>query len=381
MTDRGADGVQPLVTTVPGAAYPGLGPEGLTLRVEAAEARRVTLLPPGDSLGDAARPFERAADGAWQLVIPDPAAGFHYYQLDVDGTVVNDPGSLTFSGYGRATSGLEVPEADAPFDPRDGPHGELRRRTYRSTVTGQWRQLWVYTPPGYDDSRDRFPVLYLQHGSGEDETSWGRQGRADTIMDNLLADEAAVPMIIVMGSGYAGPPPPPGTPPSSVSGQQVIDDFDRLLVTDVVPLVDDHYRTIPDRDHRALGGLSMGGRQALVVGMRRLGLFGWLGGLSPAVWLRSDDAPSWVVDPDWVAQALTAADGLRPHHVFLSAGTAEQRFVTSVEQQSELLRAAGVATSSYLSPGTGHEWTTWRRSLHEWAPQLFRAHDGGRERG
>lgn len=374
MTEQPGDaGGRPLATTVPGAAYPRIGPEGLTLRIDASAAKTVVLLPPGDSLGNEALPFERHEDGSWQLVIPDPAVGFHYYQVEIDGAATSDPGSLTFSGYGHATSGLEIPEPDAPYEVRDVPHGELRRRRFLSSVTGGWRELWIYTPPGYDqDSGARYPVLYLQHGSGEDETSWGRQGRADTIMDNALADGAAVPMIIVMGSGYAAPPPPPGTPPSGVGAHQVLDEFEQLLITDVVPFVDDHYRTIADRDHRALAGLSMGGRQALVVGLRRLEVFGWLGGLSPAVWLRSAEESSWAVDHDWVAVALAAAGGLRPHEVFLTAGDAEPRFVTAVAQLSKQLDESGVAFRSYISPGTGHEWTTWRRSLCELALHLFR---------
>jgi enterochelin esterase-like enzyme len=372
----GAGGT-PLATTVPGAEFPRMMGGDVELEIEAPAATRVVMPAPGDSLGTDQIEFRRGDTGAWRAVIPNAAAGFHYYRVEVDGVAMNDPGSLAFSGYGRAVSGLEVADPSGPFELRDVPHGELRSRWYRSTVTSKWRQLWVYTPPSYDEDRAaRYPVLYLQHGSGEDETSWPRQGRASIILDNLIADGAAVPMLVVMGSGYASPPPPPGTPPSAASARRVLDEFEQLLLTDVVPCVDEHYRTSPNREHRALAGLSMGGRQALIVGMRRLDTFAWLGGLSPAVWLSGPDNPTWAVESDWVQTSLSAADGLRPRHVFLSAGTEEQRFVAAVDQLADQFTRAGVEHSTFLSAGTAHEWTTWRRSLHELAPRLF--HDQNR---
>lgn len=308
-----------------------------------------------------------------------PRRGFHYYRLEIDGLVVNDPGSRTYSGYGRSVSCVEIPEAgNEIIELSDVAHGEVRGRWFSAGTTGKCRQLWVYTPAGYDDDPSRrFPVLYLQHGSGEYETSWSKQGRAGIILDNLVAAGLAEPMIVVMGSGYASPPPPPrmpgvGTAPSAADASRSIDEFADLLITDVIPTIDRHYRTITDRDHRALAGLLMSGRQALAVGFGHLDTFGWIAGLSPAVWLRSAENQSWAIDEDWVDASMAAANGLRPHYVFLSAGTAEPRFVEGVDDLDQMLTSAGVAHTVYISPDTGHEWTTWRRSLVELASLLFR---------
>jgi enterochelin esterase family protein len=363
-----------LSSNVPGAQFPRLEADRLVFRLHAPDAHSVQMPAPGDSLGTEPVEFTRAADGFWTGAIDAPAPGFHYYRLQVDGLLVNDPGSQAFSGYGIAASGVEIPErgnTDAEF--RDVPHGDVRSRWYRSTVTGDWRQLLIYTPPGYDaDSAGRYPVLYLQHGSGEDETSWSRQGRAGVILDNLLAVSAAEPMLIVMGSGYPAPPPEPGTPPSPERVQQVIDGFGDVLLRDVVPLVDGLYRTKADRDNRALAGLSMGGRQALAVGLRSLEQFGWIAGLSPAVWVDGTAGRGWTVGPDWVQESLKASGEFRPRHVFLTAGSLETQFVTAIEDLAGMFTEAGIEHTSYVSPGTSHEWLTWRRSLVRLAPLLFR---------
>jgi enterochelin esterase-like enzyme len=364
----------PLASTMPGAPYPRLENGALVFRVEAPNASTVRVQPPGDSFGTDAIDLQRQDDGYWTTAVADPAPGFHYYRLDIDGLLVSDPSSQTFSGGGRSGSGLEIPEPGPSIaDFRDVPHGDVRSRWYRAATTGLWRQLIVYTPPTYDeDTSRRYPVMYLQHGSGEDETSWSKQGRAGVILDNLLSDSAIEPMIVVMGSGYASPPPEPGTPPSATSGQRAIEEFSELLTRDVVPTVEQHYRVIADRDHRALAGLSMGGRQALAVGMARLDTFAWIGGLSPAVWLRTEDSSSWGVDPDWLERGLQAAGGARPELVFLSAGTLEPRFVDGIHDLEKMLVDAGLNHTLYISPGTGHEWLTWRRSLAAFAPLLFR---------
>lgn len=364
----------PLESNVPGAPYPRLVDGVLTFRVDAPTATSVRVQAPRDSLGTEPIEMVREPDGSWTAAVPNPAPGFHYYRLEIDGLVVNDPASRTYSGYGRSVSGLEIPEpGNTIVELGNVEHGEVRGRWFFASTTGTWRQVLVYTPAGYDDDPSRrYPVLYLQHGSGEDETSWSRQGRVGIILDNLVAAGSAEPMIVVMGSGYASPPPPPGTPPSAANGSKIIDEFADLMITDVIPAIDRHYRTIADRDHRALAGLSMGGRQALAVGLGHLETFGCLAGLSPAVWLRSEDIQSWAIDPDWVEVSIAAANGLRPHHVFLSAGTAEPRFVDAVGDLDTMLTAAEVNHTVYIAPGTGHEWTTRRRSIVELAPQLFR---------
>jgi enterochelin esterase-like enzyme len=361
----------PLETNVPGAAYPRMVDGDLVLRVEAPQADSVQLASSGDSLTTEPIALSRDGGGVWTTTVPSPAPGFHYYRLEIDGLLINDPNSRAYSGYGCAVGGLEIPEPGNDIcELAHVPHGDVRGHWYFASTTGRWRQLWVYMPPGYDDEEQRYPVLYLQHGAGEDETSWHRQGRLGIILDNLIAAGSTAPMIVVMGSGYVSPPPEPGTPPTDAD--RIIDEFAELLTVDVVPHVDQHFRTVPDRAHRALGGLSMGGRQALAVGLAHLDTFAWLMGLSPAVWLRTEESPNWAVDPDWVDTLLAAASGSRPQHVFLSAGTAEPRFVVGVGDLGRMFDAVGVPNTTYLSQGTGHEWTTWRRSVVELWPLLFR---------
>jgi enterochelin esterase-like enzyme len=197
----------------------------------------------------------------------------------VDGVPVNDPGSDTFFGWGRQTSGIDVPDKDGAFyEPRDVPHGEVRVRWYLSKTTAAWRRAYVYTPPDYDrNPKVRYPVLYLQHGAGENETGWTKQGRANLILDNLIATGSARPMIVVMETGYAtragAMPPPAGAPPAPNA-------FEDVVVNDLIPTIDASYRTLADRDNRAMAGLSMGGGQTLQITSAHLDKFAWIGSFS-----------------------------------------------------------------------------------------------------
>ena len=182
-------------------------------------------------------------DGVWTLTSPPVVPGFHYYALIVDGVQMNDPGSDTFFGTGKPTSGIEIPEKGVDFyHAKDVPHGEVRSRWYTSKVTGQTRHVMVYTPPGYDADREkRYPVLYLQHGGGEDETGWTRQGHMNFILDNLIAEKKAVPMIVVMEKGYAtraGAAAAAGGPGRGDGGA-----FEDVVLKDLIPMIDATYRT------------------------------------------------------------------------------------------------------------------------------------------
>ena len=234
----------------------------------------------------------RAEDGLWYVTTPPLVPGFHYYSFDVDGANVADPSSHTFFGVSREYSGIEVPEAGVDFyQPQDVPHGDVRIRWYLSKVTGEWRRLFVYTPPDYDTNPSRrYPVLYLQHGSGEDETGWMIQGRANFILDNLIAAGKAKPMILVVGerlrerggkprlpasaTDLDRPAPKVGGYPADASG------FQDVMLKDVIPLIDSTYRTIADREHRAMAGLSMGGNQTCQLTLRNLDKFAWIGAFS-----------------------------------------------------------------------------------------------------
>ncbi|SDR69512.1 alpha/beta hydrolase [Actinopolymorpha singaporensis] len=357
------------------AEYPWIHADGrVTFAVPAPSARTVELQPGGHESGLAAGstlPFTRGEDGLWILTVPPVRPGFYYYWLLVDGVPTNDPNTETFFGYGRPTSGLEVPDPGSDFhDLLDVPHGEVRTRWFHAATTGRWRRCLVYTPPGYDDDPGRrYPVLYLQHGAGEDERGWTMQGRANFILDNLLDRGAAEPMIVVMNNGYALEPGEVPATSGSIPelSERLLNAFGDLLVRDVVPMVDATYRTIPDRSSRALAGLSMGGRQALSVGLANPDTFASVVAFSAALFDPLDPETAF-------GGALADADAFnaRTRLLWLSAGTGEQRFDEALTSMESVLAKQGIRHHTYRSQGTAHEWQTWRRSLHNVAPLLFR---------
>jgi enterochelin esterase-like enzyme len=370
------DGSRPATTNVPRAEYPRVHPDRtVTLRFQAPDAKKVQVQPGGadNGLGKGPYDMERGDDGNWTVTTPPAVPGFHYYWLVVDGAAVNDPSSETFFGYGKPTSGVEVPEPGVDFyDAKDVPHGELRALWYHSKVTGSVRRAFVYTPPGYDANPGaRFPVLYLQHGAGEDERGWSTQGRMNFILDNLIAAGKAKPMIVVMDNGYASRPAPPSA--SGDGGSRPAPPrfdfraFEEVLLGELVPKVDGTYRTIADRDHRAMAGLSMGGMQTLQIAPKHLDRFSSIGSFS--------GPPLGGFDPK------TSYDGAfndpsafneKVHLLWLGAGTGEERFATAVRKMHEALDKAEIKHVVFESPGTSHEWQTWRRSLYDFAPRLFR---------
>jgi enterochelin esterase-like enzyme len=361
--DPPGDDVRPATSNVSNAPYPRIHADGrITFRLKAPDAKKVQLQG-GQGLGKGPFNMERGEDGFWTATTPPVVPGFHYYWLIVDGVAMNDPGSETYFGYGRQTSGVEVPEKGVDFyDAKDVPHGEVRARWYRSAVTGQFRRAYVYTPPGYDaDAVLRYPVLYLQHGAGEDERGWSTQGRMNFILDNLIAAGKAKPMIVVMERGYATMPGTSAAPPGRAGGV-----FADLVLKDLVPLVDSTYRTIPDREHRAIAGLSMGGGQALQIGLPHLETFAYIGGFSAAAF-KFDVKTSYggvFSDP--------AAFNQKVRLFYLHAGTEEPMFTKAAKAMHETLDQAGIKSVFVESPGTAHEWQTWRRALYDFAPRLFR---------
>jgi enterochelin esterase family protein len=361
----------PASSNVRGAAYPRIHTDlRITFRLEAPTAHTVQVQPGGDGNGLGAGPFDmqRDAAGVWGATIPPAVPGLHYYWLLVDGVAVNDPASETYFGYGKPTSGVEVPEPGVDYYAiQDVPHGEVRSRWYQARTTGAWRRACVYTPPDYDSARERrYPVLYLQHGAGEDERGWTKQGHANFILDNLIAAGQATPMIVVMESGYALQWPS-GTPLGPAFLQQMSEAFTALMLKDLIPMIDATYRTIADREQRAIAGLSMGGFQALQVGLTHLDTFAWIGAFSGARLESSELQTAYngvFRDPGAFNQQVRL--------LWMSAGTAEERFYQGIQSLHEALGQVKIAHEIYVSEGTSHEWQTWRRSLHAFAPRLFR---------
>ena len=325
----------------------------------------------GDGLGKGPFSMTKGIDGLWRATTPPAVPGFHYYWFVVDGVQVNDPGSHTYVGYGRETGGIEVPSEESAFyQPKQVPHGDVREKWYFSQVTGDWRRAYVYTPPTYDaNNTTRFPVLILQHGSGEDETGWVRQGHMNFILDNLIAAGTAKPMIVVMDRGYATRPNAP-TPSDMTAGFNAFGD---VILNDLIPAIDSSYRTIPDREHRAMAGLSMGGMQTLQIGLHHLDRFAYLGSFSGPI--RADAGPNAAFDPKTAYDGALAdpeAFNKKVKLLWMGAGTEEKPIHDGIKAAVDALHASGVKVMFLESPGTAHEWQTWRRHLRDFTPLLFR---------
>lgn len=365
--DAGKDGSPlPLVSNVRGSAYPAITKDRrLCFRLKAPDAKLVEVRCRGSLWGGKPFPLTRDQDGLWSGVSEPAEPGFYYYELVVDGVGVNDPGSQTYFGWGRESSGLDIPDKLYDFcEPKPVPHGELRLRTYESKTTGTARRALVYTPPSYDRDADaRFPVLYLQHGSGESERSWSQQGRAPVILDNLIAEGKAVEMIVVMELGYATKA---GTvPAANARGNEA---FEELVVNDLIPMIDATYRTKTDRLNRAIAGLSMGGGQAIRIGLGHPDLFASVAALSGGAAGRTDGGR-----PEGLAKAIAEPEAFNARMSLLWIGCGRQDGgYARTKDAHEALEKAGVVHTWFETEG-GHEWGVWRQSLRDLVPRLFRS--------
>jgi enterochelin esterase family protein len=343
----------PAPSNVRGAPFPRIHPDRrVTFRVKAPSAAKVQVQPAGSGNGLGEGPFDmtRGDDGVWTVTTPPARPGFHYYNLLMDGFPCNDPGSETFFGWAKQTSGLEVPDPSLDFyDAKNVAHGDVRIHWYHSKVTGAVRRAFVYTPPGYDTTPSkRYPVLYLQHGSGESERGWSTQGRANFILDNLIAAGKAKPMIVVMDNGYAVHA---GKVPSE--GSRGNEAFSDVVVQDLIPNIDAAYRTMAQRGSRAIAGLSMGAGQALQTALAHKEKFGYVGLFSGAA--RNLDA------------GTAAAAGFQL--LWIGCGT-EDRLYNAGRGVHEAFNKAGVKHVWFEGPGS-HEWQVWRKHLAALAPLLF----------
>ncbi len=359
---------KPSTLNQPGQQYPQVNSQRyVRFRVVAPEAQNVKV-----SLGLGGRGgtvLTKGDDGVWTGTTAGPMdEGFHYYHLTVDGGVFNDPGALNFYGSTRWESGVEIPAHDEDFYAlKDVPHGRVQQVLFPSKLTNGIiaRPAYVYTPPDYDkDPTKRYPVLYLQHGWGENEYAWWNQGRANLIMDNLIAEGKSEPFIIVMTYGLTNEGPGPGArrggrpggngsnPFAAAAGR-----FEAVLIGELIPYVDANFRTLSDQPHRAMAGLSMGGMETHIITLKHLDVFSSIGLLSGGV-----------ISPSDVTNTPSFKEKVKV--VFCSCGSRENP--AGLMANHEALDQLGVKNTAYVSPNTAHEFLTWRRSLHEFAPLLFR---------
>ena len=421
-----ADDWKPSSLNQLGQEYPQVNSQGYArFRINAPQAQNVSV-----SLGRLN--LTKGDNGVWTGTTAQPQdPGFHYYTTNIDGASVTDPGTNTFYGSSRLQSGIEIPADDEDFyAEKDVPHGEIRSKYY-STEDGTDRHAYIYTPPGYDDEDnedERYPVLYLQHGMGEDRTAWPNQGRAGFILDNLIAEKKAKPMIVVMedggiaggfGGGNRGGGRGAGTRGGRGAGAANInlnsvqnpgngvfaqvapdagaagrgqrrgmmggnrgggmnrggggigggprsgfwDSFTDEMINEIIPMVDSNYRTIPDRQHRAMAGLSLGGTQTYQITNAHLDKFANIGVFS---------APFGFPGVETGYNGLLAKPDEFEKQVkvfFISMGSKEG--AGSGRAIHEQLDQAGIKNVYYESPGTAHEFLTWRRSLNGFAQLIF----------
>ena len=370
----------PATTNVWGADYPRVDGTGrVQVRVKAPDAQHVKLnFWSGPKLD-----MEKQPDGFWTAITSPLVPGLHYYTLVIDGADASDTNSQAFFGGGRYASAVEVPEPGSTYySARDVPHGQVREVWYNSKVTGGWRHALVYLPPSYDaQTKTRFPVLYLQHGGGEDETGWIRQGHANFILDNLIADKQCKPMIVAMAYGYArragvAPPDLSGKPFGSPEMMQAMRDMATVFEDDVtqalIPFIDSTFRTLSDRNQRAMAGLSMGGMQTFQTTLNHLDLFSYIGGFSGAGGVALADRK---FDPRTDYNGVfadPAGFAGKVHLLWLGVGTREpERMRAGLLRFHAGLEEAHIKHVFYESPQTDHEWQTWRRDLKDFAPRLF----------
>jgi enterochelin esterase-like enzyme len=372
---------QPSETNVWGAEYPRVDSAGRAqIRVKAPDATKVKV----NFWSGPKVDMEKQSDGYWMVTTPPLVPGLHYYTVIIDGAEVSDLGSQAFFGGSKYASAIEVPGPDSTYySAQDVPHGQAREVWYSSKVTGTWRHALVYAPPNYDSQTNvRYPVLYLQHGGGEDETGWIRQGNANFILDNLIAAKNCKPMIVVMAYGYArraGQPAPDltgkpfGSPEMLKAMQDMAAAFEDDVTQVLIPYIDSHFRTLTDRDHRAMAGLSMGGMQTFQVTLNHLDLFSYIGGFSGAggMLVLGDRKLNPKTDYNGVF-ADPAAFAKKVHLLWIGVGTTEpERMRAGLQRLHTSLLEANIQHVFYESPGTDHEWQTWRRDLKDFAPRLF----------
>jgi enterochelin esterase-like enzyme len=347
----------PASSNVRNAKYPQLLINGKAIfRVKAPDAKLVQL--------DLGKKYDmvKGEEGVWEVTTDSLSEGFHYYSIIIDGVAVCDPASETYYGMGRMASGFEVPfRGDVTYAVRNVPHGDIRMKRYYSNVTNSWRRFYIYTPAGYDENTaEKYPVLYLMHGGGEDERGWATQGKTDLILDNLIADKKAVPMVIVM---------PDGNIPLQSFGEDVLGVFEKELTQSIIPFVEKNYRVKTDAGSRALAGLSMGGIQTLYAGVNNIQLFAYLGVFSSG-WIQPMQADLANKQYDIMkANADKINTGVK--QFWIAMGGKEDIAYKNCQAMLQKFDEMKIKYTYSEYPG-GHSWPVWRNNLYNFAQLLFK---------
>jgi enterochelin esterase-like enzyme len=364
-----------------GAQYPRIEADSrVTFHFNAPNALKVQV-----SINNVPLDMIKGDDGVWTYTSEPQDAGYRNYWMIVDGAIVLDPATNAFIGYSHMCNGFEIPDPDGGFyELKDVPHGNVLIKNYYSKVAKSWRHIFVYTPPDYEkNTTARYPVLYLQHGGGEDERVWIEMGRTNLILDNLISEGKVEPFIVVMETSAVGPQfpmgpragalgagaprpgataagaPAAGTPAATAPGAAPrprfsFDKYAELMINDMIPWVDNNFRTLADQAHRAMSGLSMGAMCTKSVTLAHPDMFAYIGLFSGGT-----ITPAEITDKSKVKL------------VFMSYGSRE-RGSEGVKNAADVLQQAGIKSVSYVSPLTAHEWQSWRRSLREFAPLIFK---------
>lgn len=347
-------------TTVPGNDFPKVDKQRRAyFRINAPEANKVVVDICGKKYD-----MQKGEDGRWYAVTDPLAVGFHYYFMNIGGVNFIDPATETFFGCNREAGGIEIPEGPEGdyYRPQQGiAHGQVRSIYYYANSTNEWRHAMVYTPAEYESGKKSYPVLYLQHGMGEDETGWSKQGHMQHIMDNLIASKQAVPMIVVMESGDIKAPFRGGD--NRQGRSQYGASFYKVMINDLIPSIDNKFRTLTDRDNRAMAGLSWGGHQTFDLVLSNMDKFAWIGTFSGAI---------FGIDLKTAYNGVfTNADEFNKkiHYMYMNWGSDD--FIKSGDIVKGL-QEMGIKVEGKQSEGTAHEWLTWRRGLNDFVPHLFK---------
>ena len=353
----------PAATNVAGAEFPKILPDlSVQFRISAPDAKKVQI--------DLGKLYDMTKDdqGVWSVTTAPQVPGFHYYSLVIDGIKVADPASETFYGMGRMASAIEIPEKGADFyEIKDVPHGTISSKYYFSKVTNSWRHLFVYTPPGYEANPNvKYPVVYIQHGGGEDERGWAQQGKTDIILDNLIAESKTKPMIVVIANGNVSAG---GGGYSSAA----MASFKTEVTENIVSFIDKNFRTLANAKNRAICGLSMGGGQSFYVGLQSLDVFGSVGIFSSGIFGGIRNPSGSTFDAEKEIPGLLSKSGefnKKLDLFYISCGEQDMR-IEHTKKAVETMKKSGLEVEFNSFPGD-HEWQVWRKSLHDFASRVFK---------